>query len=85
MAEMRPERKCKGTGKALLGQQLQLKGDIVRTVVPGWHSGRQPRTVRVILLQRLRGEGVMHKHIEGVESRKVGAQVQGAHLFFFFF
>lgn len=36
--EMRLDPECEGTGKALFGLQLQLKGDTVMTTVSDWLS-----------------------------------------------
>lgn len=58
----------KGTGKALLGQQLPLKGDTVTTKVSDWLSKQQPGK----LLKGLRGKKERCSSMQGQEPQERG-------------
>lgn len=67
MVEIRLDPKFKVTGKDLLGQQLQPKGDTVSTKVSDWLSEQQPGKV----LKEPRWESNnMLKHIGDRNPRK---------------
>lgn len=66
--ETRLDPKFEGTGKALLGQHLQAKGDTISTKVSDWLSEQQPGNV----LKGLRWKGVVLKHRGAGVPRQVG-------------
>lgn len=67
--ETRLDPKFEGTGKALLGQHLQAKGDTILTKVSDWLSERQPGNVLKGSYLSTEGLGLPGKWAHGAVDR----------------